>query len=664
MKHLKNISLILFAVALGATVYSWNDNDPFRKLFEQMRQNMFNDPIFGNSFGSRDPFGSLFDEDQDDDYYIHRESGDGYDYIIITNGSEYKKDPRFTKLDIPKQPPQNQQLPPNIPGQTPTNQFKNSPKQMPPQTPGKPQAPNIQKGPNPQQPYMGGGFFPFMGLGVDPTNMGQTPPGQNSPYAQYNPDNQNRKVTFDDVLGQKEAIEEIREVVDFLKNPDKYKEIGAEIPKGILLFGPPGNGKTLLARAIAGEAGCTFIHTSASTFVNKYVGTGADNIRKLFDQARSNAPAIVFVDEMDAIGDRGRDENQEYRHTINELLTQLDGFTQDDNVVFIAATNFKESIDKALMRPGRIDRFVEVTQPTKSGRRDILTYYFKKKSFDPSIDMQKLAEDLSERTIGFSGAELKKLANEAALEAVRANNKSIDMKNIEIAYDKILLGLSKNWERTEEQLASTAYHEAGHTLVKLLTNQPVAKVSIFSRGNALGVTMGKEKYETTSDYSKEELLNKIMSSLGGFIAEKVVYNSTSPGVSSDLQHVNSLANNMVKKWGMGSDELEGLVYDNVHSDQMKVKFDNEISKIISECKKATENIIVANRELLDELAKELIKKETLSDEEITAIASKYFTKLCRSNELDSIVKDKFFGLDAKEATKIVAQYSPNNSRTV
>ena len=662
MKNFKNISLILFALTLGATIYPWNDNDPFRKLFDQMSKNFFNDPFFGNSFGHKDPFGSMFDNDLDDggEYYVHRESGDGYDYIIITNGSEYKHDPRFTKLNIKQQPPQGPQSP-NRPQQIPNNQIQNPPTpQMPPQTSQKP--PQVQRGPNPQQtPFLGGGFFPFIGFGGDPSAMEQTPPGQTGPYNQYNADNQNRKVTFADVLGQKEAIEEIKEVVDFLKNPAKYKEIGAEIPKGILLYGPPGNGKTLLARAIAGEAECTFIHTSASNFVNKYVGTGADNIRKLFEQARKQAPAIVFVDEMDAIGNRESDENQEYRHTINELLTQLDGFTQDDNVVFICATNFKESIDKALLRPGRIDRRVEISQPTKSGRRDILNYYFKAKTFDLFIDKQKLAEDLSERTIGFSGAELKKLANEAALEAVRCGQKHIDIKNIEVAYDKILLGLSKNWERTKEQIEHTAYHEAGHTLVKLLTNQPVAKVSVFSRGDALGVTMGKEKYETTSDYSKEELLNKIMGSLGGYMAEKVVYESTKPGVSSDLKHASDIAHNMIKKWGMGNADLECLVYDNMQSDQMRVKFDNEISKLISECKKNTESIILANRELLNSLTQELLKKETLSEEEITEIASNYFQKLCKSKSIKSVVKDKFFGLDTKEAEKIVAQYSPGKN---
>ncbi|MCK4517559.1 AAA family ATPase, partial [Candidatus Babeliales bacterium] len=479
----------------------------------------------------------------------------------------------------------------------------------------------------PQQngaPQNHGGFFPLFGgmqgnMG-DP-RVGAMERGQTN-FKQYDPKEQKQEVMFKDVLGQKEAINEVSEVVDFLKNPEEYQKLGAEIPKGVLLEGSPGNGKTLLARAIAGEAGCTFIHASGSQFVNKYVGTGADNVRKLFDQARAQAPAIVFIDEIDAIGSRDRDENQEYRHTINELLTQLDGFTQEDNIIVIAATNFAKSLDKALLRPGRLDRIVKVGFPSVRGRRDILKYYIAKKKLDPTLKIEKLADNFSKRTPRFSGAELKKLANEAALAARRDNAKVVNTKHFETAYDKIILGLANDLERTPEQLKRTAYHEAGHTLVKVLTDQPVAKVSILSKGDALGATFEKLKYETASEYQKEELIHKIMALQAGFVAEKVALNSNRPGASADLEQVNQVANAMVKEFGMGSGDLEGITYKGMLSNDMKNKFDKEVLNLVQDCRKKTETLVSQNKPLLKKLADELFKKETLDEAEILKIVGK------------------------------------------
>ena len=594
MKH-KKYALFIFLIVTFAykssSLYG-NNHDPFLKHFSHIfRQfsSFYNDPF-------DDPF-------FDDFFSNHRKNTSSNPdeeswYIVVHN------DPQQIQQPGQKQLPQQQK--------------SNSPK--------------IQKRYSYQQPQQNisqGSFLPIFGnIGgnTDPRMnqfLGQGQ-GQTS-YKQYDPNSKN-KILFSDVLGQKEAIKEVVQVVDFLKNPAEYQKLGAEIPKGILLEGPPGNGKTLLARAIAGEAGCTFIHASGSQFVNKYVGTGADNIRKLFDQARTQAPAIIFIDEIDAIGSREGDENQEYRHTVNELLTQMDGFTQEDNVIVIAATNFSKSLDKALLRPGRFDRIVKLGLPTKIGREEILLHYIKKKNLDPALNTKTLAKEFSTRTPGFSGAELKKLANEAALTAREEKVTTVNIKHFEKAYDKIILGLINELDRSPEQLKRTAYHEAGHVLVKIFTDQPIAKVSILSRGDALGVTFEKEKYENASEYQKEELLNKIMALQGGFVAEKLALNSTRPGASADLEQVNQYANAMVKEFGMGEGELEGITYKGMISDSMKEKFDKEVLKLIQKCKQKTEELLTNKMPLLSKLADRLLEKETLNETDIYKAVGKKMHK--------------------------------------
>ena len=440
-------------------------------------------------------------------------------------------------------------------------------------------------------------------------------------YEQYNPNNTKKKITFNDVKGQSEAIKEVSEVVDFLKYPAKYQKLGAEIPKGILLEGPPGCGKTLLARAVAGEAGCAFIHACGSHFINKYVGAGADNIRKLFEQARSQAPSIIFIDEIDAIGARKRGTNKEYHHTINALLDQMDGFKKDDNVIVIAATNFAKSLDPALVRPGRFDRIINVGFPTRKGREAIINLYANKILLDPSISINELSKEFAQRTTAFSGAELKKLTNEAALTACRHKSPNVTIKHFEEAYDKITLGLANNLDRTPEQLRRTSCHESGHTLIKLLTKQPIAKVSILSKGDALGVTFEKEKYENTSEYQKEELFSRIMALQGGYLAEKIFLNCSRPGASADIKQAYRIARAMVKEFGMGKGELEGLRYSNDMSQPWKAKFDQEISDILRDCSKKTEKLLHDNQDKLNALTEALLKKETLNEAEILEVAA-------------------------------------------
>jgi cell division protease FtsH len=429
-----------------------------------------------------------------------------------------------------------------------------------------------------------------------------------------------KTVTFKDIIGQEAAVNEVKEIVDFLKHPEEYHALGAEMPKGILLDGPPGTGKTLLARAIAGEANCNFIVSHASQFICKYVGTGASAIRELFDQARANkGPTIVFIDELDAIGNRDRNENQEYRHTINELLNQMDGFHADENIVVMAATNHLKSVDSALLRPGRFDRTVNVPLPTRDGRQETLEYYLKQRKLDELVDVKKNAESFAKRTTGFSGADIKKLSNEAALAARREESKVVTQKHIEEAYDKMLLGLKTNFKRSEEQLKRTAYHEAGHTVIRLLTEMPVAKVSILSRGNALGATFSKEKHEQFSDYNKEELIYKLMSLQGGFAAEKVCMNVVTPGASNDLERVNNLANAMIKEYGMGTGKLAGVTYRGMVSNEMKQLFDAEVLNLIQSSKAKTIQMIEENKKLVALIAENLLEKETLHEDEIYQI---------------------------------------------
>jgi len=432
------------------------------------------------------------------------------------------------------------------------------------------------------------------------------------------------KENFDSVAGATEAKEELKEVVDFLKSPRKFKRLGAKIPRGILLVGEPGNGKTLLAKAVAGEANCPFFSISGSDFIEVFVGVGAARVRDLFKQARKHAPCIIFIDEIDAVGRHrgsglggGHDEREQ---TLNQLLTEMDGFqTSDDSVIVLAATNRPDVLDTALLRPGRFDRRVHVPFPDLVSREQILRVHAKKVKVDPELDLQKIARG----TPGFSGADLENLVNEAALNATRTRDqKKVTMKDFEEARDKILLGKEiKTMIQTPEELKVTAFHEAGHALVHLMMPEvldPLHKVSIIPRGRALGVTHSlpeKEKYNR----SKEEIVARIMSALGGRAAEELIYNKLTTGAYADFRSATQMARAMVCDYGMS--DLGTAVYsqsrgDFVYSQKTAEKIDAEVEKILAKSYKDTMKLLKENKDKLELLADKLLEKENLYAGEI------------------------------------------------
>lgn len=432
------------------------------------------------------------------------------------------------------------------------------------------------------------------------------------------------KEKFTSVAGATEAKEELQDMVDFLKNPEKYKRLGAKITRGALLIGAPGNGKTLLARAVAGEANCPFFSISGSDFIEVFVGVGASRVRDLFAQARKYAPSIIFIDEIDAVGRHrgsglggGHDEREQ---TLNQLLTEMDGFeTSKDPVIVLAATNRPDVLDSALLRPGRFDRRIEVPYPDLVSREQILQVHAKNVHMDPDLDLKKVARG----TPGFSGADLANLINEAALIASKSDQSLITMKDIEEARDKVLLGKEiKTIALSEDERRMTAFHEAGHALVRLLlpeVTDPLHKVTIVPRGRALGVTHSmpeREKYSTT----KEEMLAVIKSALGGRIAEAIVFNKISTGAYSDFMTATGIARDMVCRYGM-SEALGPIVYsqqqgDFVYSQQTAQKIDDEVRRIIEESERGATKLLVDNRDKLDKLAEALLEKETMYASEI------------------------------------------------
>lgn len=435
------------------------------------------------------------------------------------------------------------------------------------------------------------------------------------------------KKTFADVRGQDSVLVEVREIVDFLKNPEKYKKFDAHLPRGVLFHGPPGTGKTLIAQAIAGEADCSFFYISGSEFVDRFVGMGARNVRELFKKVREAATnpsaenktkaAILFIDEIDAVGGLSRGSptgSEEYKQTLNELLNQLDGFIKDENIVVIGATNLLEAIDPALRRPGRLDRVIEVPLPTKKGRTDVLGHYLKPIEDRLAADVH--VETIAERTIGFSGADLANLVNEAKLLAIRDEAEVVSMGHFDGAWDKIVMGLAGDLERNYEQKEKTAYHEAGHALIKYIFNIPIAKVTIVPRGSSLGVTQSIPKYEVTADYSRDEWLHQIMVSQGGFVAEKLVYGKSAPGVCSDLAHANNIAHAMVYEWGMG-ERLEGIAGNGFRSQNMRAFCDDEVKTILEKCLAYATTLINNNLKSLKAISSALIEAETLTGQEIT-----------------------------------------------
>jgi cell division protease FtsH len=444
--------------------------------------------------------------------------------------------------------------------------------------------------------------------------------------------------TFVDVAGADEAVAELREIKDFLASPDKYKAIGAKIPKGVLLYGPPGTGKTLLARAVAGEAKVPFYSISGSEFVEMFVGVGASRVRDLFAQAKQNAPAIVFVDEIDAVGrQRGAGlggGNDEREQTLNQLLVEMDGFEANGQVILIAATNRPDVLDPALLRPGRFDRQISVDRPDLKGRAAILAVHAKNKPVAKDVDLESYAK----RTPGFTGADLSNVLNEAALLAARQERKTIKNTDLDEAIDRVMAGPQKvSRLMTEEERRITAYHEGGHALVAhaLPHTDPVHKVTIMPRGRALGYTMvlpDEDRYAVT----RNQMLDQLAYTMGGRAAEELIFHDPTTGASNDIEKATNLARAMVTQYGMTqrlgaiklgiSDSQPFLGRDYGHqrdySESIAAVVDSEIREMIENAHQEAFDILVANRETLDRLVEELLENETLNKEEIAAVFKK------------------------------------------
>lgn len=443
------------------------------------------------------------------------------------------------------------------------------------------------------------------------------------------------KVTFDDVAGIDEAKQELQEVVEFLKNAKKFQAVGAKVPKGVLLLGPPGCGKTLLARAIAGEAGVPFFHISGSDFVEMFVGVGASRVRDLFETAKANRPCLVFIDEIDAVGRQrgaglggGHDEREQ---TLNQLLVEMDGFDPNSGVILIAATNRPDVLDPALLRPGRFDRQIVVDHPDVNGRRAILKVHTKDKPLAPDVNLDLLAR----RTPGFSGADLANLVNEAALLAARRDKTQISMAEFEDALDRVVAGPERKSRLVNDREKEiVAYHELGHAIVlnMLPNSDPIHKISILPRGMALGITMqlpSEDRYLVT----KTELLDEITGMLGGRAAEEIVFQEISTGAYDDLKRATELARRMVTEYGM-SEKLgpitlgrrhsnpflgRDLMEDRNYSEQIAMEIDREVRSIIERCYTRAKEILTENREKMDRIAKILLERETLEREEFEAL---------------------------------------------
>ena len=480
--------------------------------------------------------------------------------------------------------------------------------------------------------------------------------------ARLNPDT--GKVTFKDVAGLPEEKEELQELIDFLKNPKKFTKLGARIPKGVLLVGPPGTGKTLLAKAVAGEANAPFYFISGSDFVELYVGVGASRVRDMFKQAKQNAPCLIFIDEIDAVGRQrgtgiggGHDEREQ---TLNQLLTEMDGFVANEGIIIIAATNRPDVLDPALLRPGRFDRQVTVALPEKKAREEILQVHARNKVLAKSVHLSNIAK----RTVGFSGADLENLLNEAALLAVRREKSAITMAEIDEAIDRVIMGpakVTKKYTPAEKKLV--AYHEAGHAVlgIKLDNANDVQKVTIIPRGQAGGYNLmlpKEEKYTAT----KTELLEQIMGLLGGRVAEEVVFGEVTTGAHNDFSKATKIARSMVTEYGMSSlgpvqlETPEGSSFlgrdynkNRNFSEQVALEVDNEVRKITNECYEKAKKIIEKNRDLLDLIANSLLEHETLTKEQIDYLAEN--GKMPEDEMLDDLTVSKLKEIAKSEGIK-------------
>ena len=469
-------------------------------------------------------------------------------------------------------------------------------------------------------------------------------------------EDEKRKTTFKDVAGCDEEKAELEELVEFLKNPESFTELGARIPRGVLLVGPPGTGKTLLARAVAGEAGAPFLSISGSDFVEMYVGVGASRVRDLFEQAKKKSPAIVFIDEIDAVGrHRGAGTgggNDEREQTLNQLLVEMDGFGTNSGIIVIAATNRPDVLDPALLRPGRFDRQITVNRPDAHGREDILKVHSRNKPLGPDVDLKEIAKD----TIGFTGADLENLLNEAALLAVRRKKKALTMDEITDATSRVEMGTEKKSHKYSEKAKKlTAYHEAGHAVSSFYIedHDPVKEISIIPRGMGAGgytwYTPQEENYN-----SKADMLNDLISLLGGRVAEALSLNDISTGASNDLQRATSICRDMVSKYGM-SDEIGPVVYSddnnevflgkdyghvNNYSEATSAKIDAQIEKLMRNAYAQTEEILKAHYDKLELVAETLIKNEKISGDEFKQLMENGFISSDKPDDTAEEITDE------------------------
>lgn len=455
-------------------------------------------------------------------------------------------------------------------------------------------------------------------------------------------------VTFDDVAGISEARSELKEIVDFLKYPEKFSRLGGHIPKGVLLQGPPGTGKTLLAKAIAGEASVPFFSMGGSDFVEMFVGVGASRVRELFTEAKKHSPCIIFIDEIDAIGGKrgggtasgGGDEREQ---TLNALLVEMDGFGSNETIIIVAATNRPDILDPALLRPGRFDRQVTISTPDIKGRRKILEVHIKKIAAARNINIPEIARSIP----GFSGADIANLVNEATLMAARSGKNSVDMEDFENAKDKIVMGLErKNAVISEENRRITAYHEAGHAIVaKLLPEtDPLHKITIIPRGRALGLTQ-QVPIDDRLTYSKEYILNRIKILMGGRVAEELIFGRLTTGASNDILSATEIASRLICEWGM-SDAIGPVAYlqeqgsylgnqsmVKTHSEKTAQLIDSEIKRVITECYRETRQLLHDHNTFLHTLAEALLVNETLDAEEVDIVLHCYKNKKRMEEEM-------------------------------
>ena len=468
-----------------------------------------------------------------------------------------------------------------------------------------------------QSQFMGGGFLSGFGK---------------SNAKRYDRDEE--PITFKDVVGQKAAKSDLQEIVEFLSSPDKFQKLGGRVPKGVLLNGPPGTGKTLLARAVAGEAGVPFFSINGSEFIQMFVGVGASRVRDLFQQAKESSPAIIFIDEIDAVGRQrgagvggGHDEREQ---TLNQILGEMDGFATNDSVIVVAATNRPDVLDPALLRPGRFDRHVTVGKPTQKGRRDIFKVHVRKVPLSNDVDLERLASG----TVGLTGADIRNMVNEAALWAARHDKDCVEMEDFDYARDKILMGAKREEHLTAEDKEKTAYHEVGHTLASwfLKGADRVHKVTIIPRGRSLGSTQMLPEEDRVS-MSETQLKDHLVVLLAGRAAEKLLYNETAVGAENDLERATSTARRMVTRWGM-SEALGPVSYKlsdedpflgrEIHeqrqfSEHTMEVIDSEVAKFLHEAEKRADELLVQYREELENLTEKLVESEELSEEQIADV---------------------------------------------